>query len=90
MKKKKESDINKDNINQIINEENFSEEFYDNIDDKDDCLLRLINNISGFTLEEKKEHSVNYYDLPLRNRVELRKSLLENKKPIKRKIMYPK
>lgn len=87
---KKESDIIKDKINKIINEENFSEEINDIIDDKDDCLPRLINIISGFTLENNSEHSVEYHNLPLRNRVEIRKALLENKKPIKRKIMYPK
>ena len=87
---KKESDISKDNINQIINEENFSEELNDIIDDKDDCLPKLINIISGFNLEENKEQSDEYHRLPLKKRIELRKALLENKKPIKRKIMYPK
>ena len=57
---------------------------------KDDCLLWLINIISGFTLEDNIEQSFENHGLHLRNRVVIRKALFYNKKPIKRKIMYTK
>ena len=58
---------------------NFAHPIYKMDLNKDDCLPKLINIISGFTLEDNIEQSFENHGLHLRNRVVIRKALFSSK-----------